>query len=479
MLIIQRVHKTTHRSWYPFADYLHLGAKGMISVDTRLEGERMLLRPSMIKFQSPDQTDIEICGSAARSLPLRLNRQFIKIMEDLGVEPQGLLDLQSSAVEELRRTTQSPSMAAGFLEQNNIGQHARVPWLICKLDAFNFSPLKDPFIRDVVELSTLIQLRELKHRSRIPVEEGVTLYGIMDEFDVLQEGQIYCRTDKHVAEGRVTITRAPALHPGDIQFATAVDIPDDCPLNSLHNCIVFSQHGERDLPSQLSGGDLDGDLYNVIWDPRLQPKITHKPADYSRVPAVDIGKLVERSDMTDFFIQFMENDQLGRIANLHQQLADIKADGTFDPACLLLAEMHSTAVDFSKTGIPVDMQRLPRSRPIRPDFMAPGPRYKIERQGIELMEEEIEDEEGDVVTALDPESTKMRYYESPRVLGRLYRAIDEQKFLKELQTQPKSSPTTAELGPTLIDKVWRYALQQRHLVQWIHHMDHARDIREA
>ena len=90
----------------------------MISVDTRLEGERMLVRPSMIKFQSPDQTYIEICGSAARSLPLRLNRQFIKIMEDLGVEPQGLLDLQSSAVEELRRTTQSPLMAAGFLERS-------------------------------------------------------------------------------------------------------------------------------------------------------------------------------------------------------------------------------------------------------------------------------------------------------------------------------------------------------------------------
>jgi hypothetical protein len=170
---------------------------------------------------------------------------------------------------------------------------------------------------------------------------------------------------------------------------------------------------------------------------------------------------------------------LGRIAILHQQLADIKEEGTFDPECLLLAAMHSTAVDFSKTGRPVDMQMLPRSKPLRPDFMAPGPRYKIERQGIQLMEEEIEDEEGDVVTALDPESTQMKYYESSRVLGRLYRAIDEQKFLKELQTQSKSSPTTAGLGPTLIDKVWQYALQQTHLVQWNHHVDHARDIREA
>jgi hypothetical protein len=478
MSFVQRVSRAYHY-WHVFTDCLHLGAKGVISLNTRLEGERMLLRRSMIKFESPDQTEIEICGSASRPLPLRLNRQFIKIMEDLGVEPQGFLDLQSSAVEELRRTTQSPLKAAGFLEQNSIGQHARVPWLIRKLDALNFNPLKDPFIRDVVELSTLVQLRQLKYRSRIPVEEGVTLYGIMDEFDVLQEGQIYCCTDKHIVEGRVTITRAPALHPGDIQFATAVDVPDDCPLHSLHNCIVFSQHGERDLPSQLSGGDLDGDLYNVIWDPRLQPKFTAHPAEYPRLSPVEIARPVERSDMTDFFIQFMENDQLGRIAKLHQQFADIKESGTFDLECLSLAEMHSTAVDFSKTGRPVDMGRFPRPRPLYPDFMAPGPRCKIEMQGIKLLEEEIDDDEGDVVTELDPESRQIKYYESPRILGRLYRAIDEQEFLGELQTQSRSSSTTAELGPILIDRIWRYVIQQTRLVQWTHHRDHARDIREA
>jgi hypothetical protein len=451
----------------------------MISVDTRLNGERMLLRPSMIKFQGSDKNDIEICGSGSRPLPLRLNRQFIKIMEDLQVEPQGFLDLQNSAVEDLRQTTESPLKAADFLERNNVGQHAHVPWLIRKLHAVNLSPLEDKFIRDVVELSTLIQLRELKYRSRIPVEEGVTLYGIMDEFDVLKEGEIYCRTDKHVVEGKVTITRAPALHPGDIQFATAVDIPDDSPLNSLHNCIAFSQHGARDLPSQLSGGDLDGDLYNVIWDPRLQPKITHPPADYPRVPAVNIGRLVERSDMTDFFIQFMENDQLGRIAMLHQQFADIKPTGTFDPECINLAEMHSTAVDFSKTGVPVNLSKLPRSTPRRPDFMAPGPRYRLEKQGIQFMEEEMEDEEEDVVTALDPEGTQMRYYESPRILGRLYRAIDEHDFLKELQKPSKTSPIAVGAKTTLIDQTWQYAVRQTRLVQWAHQKDHARDIREA
>ncbi len=77
------------------------------------------------------------------------------------------------------------------------------------------------------------------------------------------------------------------------------------------------------------------------------------PADYPRLPPVDIGRAVKMSDMTNFFIQFMESDQLGRIAVLHRILADQKDLGTLDDECIILAEMHSTAVDFSKTGIPV------------------------------------------------------------------------------------------------------------------------------
>jgi hypothetical protein len=76
-----------------------------------------------------------------------------------------------------------------------------------------------------------------------------------------------------------------------------------------------------------------------------------KPPDYPRVPPKDIGRPVTRKDMTDFFIDFMENDQLGRIAVIHSQLADRKDGGTQHPDCITLAEMHSTAVDFSKTGI--------------------------------------------------------------------------------------------------------------------------------
>ena len=179
----------------------------------------------------------------------------------------------------------------------------------------------------------------------------------MDETEFLQEGQVYCsvhnETGGQIITGNVVITRSPALHPGDVQCVSAVDVPPGSPLRALHNVVVFSSHGERDLPSQLSGGDLDGDLYNIIYDNSLYPKRLAQAADYPTPTPIDIGRTVERSDMTDFFIKFMENDNLGLIATLHQIMADQRPMGTFDPVCIALAELHSTAVDFSKTGIPV------------------------------------------------------------------------------------------------------------------------------
>lgn len=54
----------------------------------------------------------------------------------------------------------------------------------------------------------------------------------------------------------------------------------------------------------------------------------------------------------------MESDQLGRIAVGHRVLADQREEGTLDEDCITLAQLHSDAVDFSKTGIPVSLLLL-------------------------------------------------------------------------------------------------------------------------
>src|SRR5882757_638514 len=121
----------------------------------------------------------------------------------------------------------------------------------------------------------------------------------------------------------------------------------------LRNCICFSQKGQRDLPSQLSGGDLDGDTFHIIFDPNARTRESFAPADYARPAPRELDRPVGRPDMADFFVDFMETDQLGRICNTHQMLADQSDRGVNDERCIKLAQMASTAVDFSKTGIPV------------------------------------------------------------------------------------------------------------------------------
>ncbi|KAI4114603.1 MAG: hypothetical protein LQ345_004646 [Seirophora villosa] len=461
------------RAWKPtLCQIRYAGAKGMISLDSRLHGDVLRLRPSMIKFEATS-TQIEICGAGFKPLPFFLNRQLIKILEDLGVPPNAFLDLQEKAVEQLRITVSNPINAGYYLQRELVGKSARIPWLIRKLFYIGMTFSEDQFLRDTHELAVLVRLRELKYRSRIFVERGITVYGIMDETGHLKEGEIYCSV--HEEKGGKVLTGCPALHPGDVQYVSAIDVPEDSPLRSVHNCVVFSSKGDRDLPSQLSGGDLDGDLYNIIFDDSLMPTMMSKPADYPIMPPIDIGREVVRSDMTEFFVQFMENDQLGRLSTLHQTLADQRPAGVFDPDCIRLAEMCSTAVDFSKTGIPVDLNGMPKSSNVRPDFQAPGPRVLIEN-AIKIEDIDAEDEEEDDE---DPEESapSTKYYESPKVLGRLYRAIDEQDFFTAIQRQSQAS--TSQQHTSLAVRVWDYVKHKAALIQYQHYLDFAREVKDA
>lgn len=175
----------------------------------------------------------------------------------------------------------------------------------------------------------------------------------------------------------------------------------------------------------------------------------------------------------DFFIDFMQNNLVGLISIRHLIIADKQKAGVNHPDCLKLAQMASTAVDFPKTGVKVDKNELPRSSPIRPDFLAPGPRVFVEKERIVEENENLDDEYGE-------NDTGMQYYESEKILGRLYRAIDEKKFRRELEAEVKYDRAGREVV-SVIDGVWNFL---EHEVPddcyWYHgdRFDQARDIKE-
>jgi RNA-dependent RNA polymerase len=108
-------------------------------------------------------------------------------------------------------------------------------------------------------------LNDLKKKAKIPIKQGVTLMGVMDETGTLGPNEIFVQYRdptrpgfKQIVVGRCIVTRHPCLHPGDIRIVQATNSPA---LRNMVDCIVFSQHGDRDIPSQCGGGDLDGDEF--------------------------------------------------------------------------------------------------------------------------------------------------------------------------------------------------------------------------
>ncbi|KAK8087511.1 hypothetical protein PG994_002485 [Apiospora phragmitis] len=467
------------------------GAKGMVALDTRLKGRKMLVRPSMVKFETDDKDNLEICDTADKPIRLILNRQMIKIMEDMNVAKDFFLKSQNRELNRLRLITAHTINTVEFLKCQRIGEQVGFAQLIRWLDRNEIDYKKDRFLSSIVEAMVLRELRLLKHKARIPIEEGVTLFGICDETGFLNKDEVFITFNKSEAvkadcmeldQRDMLVTRSPAMHPGDIQIVTNVIPPDGHPLRSLQNCIVFSQKGERDMPSQLSGGDLDGDIFSVIWDRGAinAETLTFEPAGYPRMPPVNIGREIEREDMTEFFVQFMATDQLGLLANKHLILADQRDAGTVADDCKMLAAMASTAVDYSKTGIAVDMDQLRsiKFNRFRPDFMAPSVPMNIKSRTEISFEEEVLEPAGDD----DDEKTgspRFTYYGSDKILGLLYRAIDEKRIWHDSVRVNSKRVSGPAVWTALISLIEAKCVEMLGEVNWEQHESEALKIRET
>lgn len=207
------------------------GYKGMVSLHSRARGKRLMLRENMKKFEAASVWNLEICGAGFRPLPMILNRQLIKILEDLGIQRGVFMALQTVAVDQLRIMTRSAVNTAHFLEQADTTRATRAPYLICRLGQMGLDYRQDPFLYRVVMMTVVTKLRDIKHRGRIPVKDGVTLYGVRDETGYLQEDEIYVTRESGPIGGRddliqdnVIVTRSTTMHPGDVQIVNAVDV---------------------------------------------------------------------------------------------------------------------------------------------------------------------------------------------------------------------------------------------------------------
>ena len=224
-------------------------------------------------------------------------------------------------------------------------------------------------------------LQRLRDKTHIPIsmKDGRVLYGVVDDTNSLTYGEVFIRISEETADegetqrvltaDRVLVTRMPCHHPGDVRLLRAVDRPG---LHHLVDCIVFPAKGSRPHPTEMSGGDLDGDEYWACWNEKLvgQVKFTYKPAEYASPKKPEIIGEHTMEMMVDFILDILVNgDQVGVLSRRHLALSTLHAPD--HPQAIKLAQHISDSLDFPKTGVSSMTPALFKRLNVReyPDFM--------------------------------------------------------------------------------------------------------------
>ncbi|KAH7126903.1 RNA dependent RNA polymerase-domain-containing protein [Dendryphion nanum] len=417
------------------------GCKGVLVLDPALKNNIVQIRPSQKKFTTTKKGLLEIIRASAFATAC-FNRQLIIILSTLGVSDEIFIRKQQEMVNSLERATIEETIAIKKLQQNIDYNGSTLKMVAMILDGF--MKAKEPFMMSLLQLWRAYNIKYLKEKARIMIEEGAFVLGCIDEtatlkghFDEPQCRSTATRNEKlgtlpeiflqitdptsksqyKVIEGVCVLARNPSLHAGDVRVVRAVDVPA---LHHLRNVVVLPQTGDRDVANMCSGGDLDGDDYLVLWDKEFIPKsINEVPMDFTPEKPQELDREVTIKDISDFFVTYIKNDSLARIALAHLAQADINEEGVRDETCIQLAQLHSQAVDYPKSGIPAIMDRGLKPRRY-PHFMES--KYR----------------------------TKDQVYRSKKILGRLFDEVE----LVGFKPQYENKFDARILEAFELDKAW-------------------------
>eukprot|EP01088_Endostelium_zonatum_P018010 TRINITY_DN559_c0_g1_i5.p1 TRINITY_DN559_c0_g1~~TRINITY_DN559_c0_g1_i5.p1 ORF type:complete len:2419 (+),score=289.01 TRINITY_DN559_c0_g1_i5:154-7410(+) len=385
------------------------GYKGVVAnhINTTNNKEASVLRadlsfrPSMKKFStSKENTSFNVVSWSDYNTG-SLNKQAIILLSTLGIKDSVFLDLLKDQLNTLEKAlTDSDSAYTALIQANVKSKFLRD----ANKAKINF--VQDPYWSRVVIALLNKQVQDLVEKARIMVPKSQNLLGIIDEYKVLEEGQVFVQIEDRegltqIITGKVVIFRNPCMHPGDIRIFNAVDIKKkQTELAGRRNCIVFSRDGEESAVKPLAGGDLDGDRYTVIWDPNLIEIKEVEPYSYCSFDTIEAAmslwgdrifdygfetaEVCQMFDDNPFPLEYpfpkketeysymaeagLAMQEVGKIANAWVALTDKRPDKANDPDCIFLSKIFSMAVDSPKTGVKVCLP--PKFKPTEyPDYM--------------------------------------------------------------------------------------------------------------
>lgn len=375
-----------HLSYIPSAFQIRVGgAKGVVVVSDDVANDdsdslerSVVLRKSMSKFLSTHRM-LEIVACSVRS-DAYLTRQSIQILSDLGIEESVFMEMQESYLDELRSLLASDD--AAYFQLKGALPPTTMWWVEILVRELGVKILLDEFLSSMIRTVYNYRMTNTLLRARIPVAKGRTMMGVADFTGTLSYGEVFVQyselddtsgIERHfeLSDVDVVVHRSPCHHPGDVRVLRCrSDVPAE--LKMLRDCIVFPCKGPRPHPDECTGGDLDGDVFVVIWDERLIPSRANiqDPMEFDADAPSD-GDLYESTSdecIIDFYINSIREDILGVASNAHLALCDKSESGSFDEDAKQLARICSKQVDSLRAQ--ADLEIVRRLAPKEyPDFM--------------------------------------------------------------------------------------------------------------
>lgn len=212
-----------------------------------------------------------------------------------------------------------------------------------------------------------------RYAAELHIEVPLSTYAfcIADPYGILKEDEVHFGFSSNWGDPRVgfednlldnvdvLVGRLPAHLPSDIQRRRAVWKPE---LRHFKDVIVFSTQGDIPLAHMLSGGDYDGDMPWICWDPNIVHSFRNSELPTEVYPPEYFGLTNHSAPINEMPDEFLKSafkfnlrlSNLGRCTAEHERISydeSIDSSKAKELACLL-----SYLVDGRKGGVHLSEQ---------------------------------------------------------------------------------------------------------------------------
>ena len=168
-----------------------LGCKGVwTTMFDDFEGN-IYIRPSQEKFRvknvHPTDNYFELCDYS-RFIQAYLNRQVILLMKACGIKDEIFFNKLS----EYKRRLEDDKFVLSLVhysEWSGVFQY---------MNSYGINKLNDRLMSSLFESSLQILYKDLKNKTRIYIGDSAYVFGIMDEYGILEYGQAFLRIKKKI-----------------------------------------------------------------------------------------------------------------------------------------------------------------------------------------------------------------------------------------------------------------------------------------